>query len=92
MIGNYMEALSRSRGVNLALREIRQLPNIRGEIAHALHPGAPVFQIRQSNPAKRQATTLIITVPAPVSRSNSAIDGPLLDHRRDESSLLDPCA
>ena len=38
-----MQAISASRGVNLKLRDIRQLPNIGGEIEYSLHPGTPVF-------------------------------------------------
>ncbi|MBI3236169.1 MAG: hypothetical protein HYZ48_00425, partial [Chlamydiales bacterium] len=38
-----LKNLSQSRGVDLKLRDIRQLPNIDGEIEHSLHPGTPVY-------------------------------------------------
>lgn len=38
-----MESISKSRGVNLKLRDIRQLPNIQGEIENCLHPAVPVY-------------------------------------------------
>lgn len=38
-----VQALSKSRNVNLALMDIRSLPNIKGEIEHSLHPGAPLY-------------------------------------------------
>lgn len=38
-----MKSISQSRGVNLQLRDIRQLPNIKGEIENSLHPGTPVY-------------------------------------------------
>jgi hypothetical protein len=38
-----MKNISQSRGVNLQLRDVRQLPSIKGEIEHSLHPGTPVY-------------------------------------------------
>lgn len=38
-----MRDISQSRGVDLQLRDIRQLPNLQGEIQHSLHPGTPVY-------------------------------------------------
>lgn len=38
-----MKSISESRGVNLKLKDIRQLPNIGGEIGNALHPGTQVY-------------------------------------------------
>lgn len=38
-----MKSIAESRGVDLRLRDIRQLSNIKGEIEHALHPGTPLY-------------------------------------------------
>lgn len=38
-----MGAISKSRGVNLKLRDIRQLPIISDEISNSLHPGTQVY-------------------------------------------------
>lgn len=38
-----MKSISESRGVNFKLRDIRQLPNIGGEIGNSLHPGTQVY-------------------------------------------------
>lgn len=38
-----MRDISESRGVNLKLRDIRQLSNIGGEIGNSLHPGTQVY-------------------------------------------------
>lgn len=38
-----VEAISESRGGNLKLRDIRQLPNLGGEIENCFHPGVPVY-------------------------------------------------
>lgn len=38
-----MKSISESRGVNLKLKDIRQLPNISGEIGNSLHPGTQVY-------------------------------------------------
>lgn len=38
-----MRGISESRGVNLTLRDIRQLSNIGGEIGNSLHPGTQVY-------------------------------------------------
>ena len=38
-----MEAISQSRKVNLQLRDIRRLSNIKGEIENSLHPGTHVY-------------------------------------------------
>ncbi len=38
-----MRNISESRGVNLKLRDIRQLSNIGGEIGNSLHPGTQVY-------------------------------------------------
>lgn len=38
-----MKGISESRGVNLKLKDIRQLPNIGGEIGSSLHPGTQIY-------------------------------------------------
>ena len=38
-----MKSISVSRGVDLKLKDIRQLPNIGGEIGNSLHPGTQVY-------------------------------------------------
>jgi hypothetical protein len=38
-----MRKISESRGVDLRLRDIRQLPTVKEEIANALHPGTSLF-------------------------------------------------
>ncbi len=38
-----MKSISESRGVNLKLKDIRQLSNIGGEISSSLHPGTQVY-------------------------------------------------
>lgn len=38
-----MQAISKSRGVNIRLRDVRQLSNIRGELENSLHPGTQVY-------------------------------------------------
>jgi hypothetical protein len=35
--------ISASTGADLRLRDIRQLPNLQGELRHTMHPGTPVF-------------------------------------------------
>lgn len=37
------KSISVSKGVDLRLKDIRQLPNIEGEIEHSLHPGTNVY-------------------------------------------------
>lgn len=36
-------AISQSRSVPIKLRDIRQLPTLKGEIEHSFHPGAPLY-------------------------------------------------
>lgn len=38
-----ISAISTSRGVDLKLRDIRQLPTLQGEIRNIFHPGTPVY-------------------------------------------------
>lgn len=38
-----MTEISKSRKVNLQLRDIRQLPNLKGKIENIFHPGTPVY-------------------------------------------------
>jgi len=38
-----MQEISQSRGVNLRLRDLRQLPSVTGEIEHCFHPGTHVY-------------------------------------------------
>ena len=38
-----MKSISQSREVNLQLKDIRQLPNIEGEISNCLHPGTQLY-------------------------------------------------
>lgn len=38
-----LQAISESRGVNLQLRDVRQLSNLKGELEYALHPAVQVY-------------------------------------------------
>ena len=38
-----MRSIASSRGVNLQLRDVRQLPSLTGELEYSLHPGTPVY-------------------------------------------------
>ncbi|MCX6990780.1 MAG: hypothetical protein NTX49_06950 [Chlamydiae bacterium] len=38
-----MRAMATSRGVDLQLRDVRQLPSLTGELENSLHPGTPVY-------------------------------------------------
>ena len=38
-----MKAISLTRRVDLRLRSVRRLPNLKGEIAHSLHPGTQIY-------------------------------------------------
>lgn len=38
-----LQAIAKSRSVNLKFRDIRKLSNVQGELANALHPGAPLY-------------------------------------------------